>query len=305
MTEKWNMDIRFDKDSSITEEDLSKKDIKDLRQIVRTSEYAAKKYERYELEKTKNELTIIHRMNEAIKILLADLELPPLTISDKAVHIIKVSEYKKNVKPGAAGHQAGGNIFITRHSGDEAVFIGDLSHEIAHDLGYHLKKFLITKNEGGNIDIDINEAIKNFIHNTAKGSYVGIGFTEGMTEIISRGIRRAYSDIAKVGPKQRQKLDKYNAYLDPILVLENIFDLINPDNPDEALYLFAKAYITGDQKIFKIISDKFRAMGIKDGLKILMQMGPTPDDATITAEKLKLKQARKNIIDAYTKRYLI
>src|SRR3972149_8506272 len=100
MTEKWNMDIRFDKDSSITEEDLSKKDIKDLRQIVRTSEYAAKKYERYKLEKTKNELTIIHRMNEAIKILLADLELPPLTISDKAVHIIKVSEYKKNVKPG-------------------------------------------------------------------------------------------------------------------------------------------------------------------------------------------------------------
>lgn len=294
------MDIRFDKDSPVKEDDLSKKDMEKLRQIVRTDEATAKEYEKYEVEKTEKELAIINRLNEAAKALLEDLGLPPLTISDKAVHIINVSKYKETFN--SAAHHINGNIFVTREGGDETWFINNLSHEITHDLGYHLNNLHLSKKESGDININTNEAIKNFIHNTAEGGYVGSGFTEGMTEIISRGIRRAYSDVARVGPKQRQELDKYNCYQPQILVLEDIFDLINPNNPDEALYLFAKAYITGDQKIYKVISDKFREKGIKDGLKILMQMLKNPASAIATAKKLQLKQAEKNILDYYKKK---
>jgi len=299
MTEKWNMDVRFTKDSDLNEDNLPKKDIKRLRQMARTDKIDEKKYKEHELEKTEKELATIHRMNEAAKTLLEDLGLPPLTISDKAVHIIKVSEYKKREGEDSNAHHVYGNIFVTREGGDETWFIHNLAHEITHDLGYHLNKLNLTteKNSGLISNVDIDEAVKNFINRTAKGDLFGSGLTEGMTEIIARGLKRAYCDIAKLGPKQKEQLDKYTVYFGQILVLESVFDLINPDNHDDALYLFAKAYMTGDQNIYKMISDKFREKGIKDGLKILMQMGATPDDAFVTAKKLKLKQAEKNILD--------
>ena len=305
MTEKWNMDVRFTKDSDLNEDDLPKKDIKRLRQMVRTSESHGKEYGGHELEKTQKELDIIHRMNEAAKTLLEDLGLPPLTISDKAVHIIKVSKYAEAHESNTMANHLYGNIFVTRKGDDEAGFINNLAHEITHDLGYHLNKLNLTteKNNGLISNVDIDEAVKNFLNRTTKGDHrVGRGLTEGMTEIIARGLKRAYCDIAKLGPKQKEQLDKYTVYFGHIFVLENIFDLINPNNHDEALYLFAKAYMTGDQNIYKMISDKFRALGIKDGLKILMQMGATADNAFVTAKKLKLKQAEKNILDYYDKK---
>lgn len=299
MTEKWNLDLRFDKDSEAKKEDLSKQDLIELKRILRPDVYSD--YKEHELEKTEKELAIIHRMNEAARMLLADLDLPPITISDKYVHIIKLSKFKEKQSEHTNAFHVLGNIFITRRGADETSFIHYLSHEITHELGYlliHVRLTTEQKNQEVQRFIDSGEQIKTFMHFLGnKKGYAGLGFNEGMTEIISRGLRRAYCDIAKVGSKQKDLLDTYDAYPAQIMVLEEVFDMIGSGDHDKGLYLCAKAYMTGDQEMFKLISDKFRAKGIKDGLKILMQMGTTVNDASATAQKLGFKQAEKNILE--------
>ena len=116
-----------------------------------------------------------------------------------------------------------------------------------------------------------------------------------MTELIADKIRLIYAEIAQLGTRRIETLANRLAYLPQILIIEAVFNTINPNDYNEGFNLFAKAFITGDKKIYKIISDKFKEQGIKDGLKILMSMGTTLTDALQTAQQLGLIDATQKI----------
>lgn len=292
MGEKWNLDLKFDKDIIIPKNGPSKEMVAYMKKGA-SRDTSVKPTG--EVEKNEHEKLIIHQLNEAIANLLDFYDLPPLTISLDSVHIIEPEIFTQEGpafehKLKAFAHN--GNIFLPRNA-DENEFLRQLTHEAMHTIAYaqYERKLTQTTKEFN---------VKKLGFNIFKPDKIfGKGFDEGITEFMASGLRTAYAEVADLKPEQAEELNEFTDYTPQLLVVLNIFKILTTQglSPEEINTLFFQTFITGDKKVHKRLSYKFIDIGIKDGLKILMAMGPKPKDALITAKQLGFQDVAKEIED--------
>lgn len=282
MSEKWNQHIVVSKESPISESKIDKHEVS---QGISKGE----KLRVRELKKNPEEKLILERTFRSIEQTLRFLDLPNLKISPEQIHIIDREIYKKDRQPqdDVAAFVRNNHAYIVRN--EPVEFVHDLTHEEAHLLAY--SKLLISVDEDKAIS---TKMLKNGLKGRSRDYPVGMGLDEGITELLSIGLREFYADLIKADDEFRKKLIVSHVYIPQMLVCDDIAAITFGER-DEGIKLMTRDYISGDSRSFQEISKAFRKRGIPDALKILMSMDRDEESALRVAEQLGLKDAEEKI----------
>ncbi len=288
MSEKWNYNQRINVQGDIDA---------DLQDTIVGESHFGDMAEVSELTMTEQEKKIIYRIQDAVDMFTDQLKLSRLSIDIDRIHILTPEEYSALPfdTPGVAC-MVDGHTYVQRNN-DSTEMVSDLTHEIAHEISF-LKKRVDLNLQEDEIHLTTHELRRGFgSRSGSKEEMVGRGFNEAMTEIVAQNIRVLYSqDDEAMGENERDWLiEAPHAYWPQQIVMNKVFEVLEPGNPEQAAADTIHDFFTGHPKTFKDIQKKFADRGIKGGLKILMAMGTSADSALETAKKLDLPEAVREI----------
>jgi hypothetical protein len=249
-----------------------------------------------EIKLNENEKKVLAELNEAVADFFNDIDLPSEPFPLESLHLIDPKKFDR-LKKRAGSHELTGaffykgEIFIKKSPGDD--FANDLSHAMMHAIsGSRTKVSVKPDPEKTNFFYSHEYGFKSgYELANDKGKVLGRGFNEAVTEI-------AASFIKKYSAKKLNNDDghKYNTnYLPQIYVVEDLAEMINPNNPEEALLELIRGYTANDVQVWKFLTQYFKDHGVDNGLKFLLQMDLSADSAMDTAKKLQFDNAIKKI----------
>ena len=285
-TEKLNISIKFTMQEGAYDDEISKSDLGEIEVIARFG----KKLNIEELEKTKEEKTIIKNVNSAIKILLDELSLPIIQASEKMVHILSPAEYDRVVRPLSSSPNTNdalfvdGRIYIQRSS-NEIDLVFDLSHEIAHELSFLKTRATVSKRDGIRF-VELGDICQRGYGFCGKNSKIfGVGFNEGVTEMFAHAIRYNYSVITNQDEQNRERLRNYGGYYPQIILLGEMAYEIEPENHAKIFDLYFTCFIDGKNTAIRKVGEFFKSKNNPQGLKIFMAMEGNCESALKAAKK--------------------
>lgn len=298
MSEKWNVEIKYDIGSNISESDASAAKA----EFGRDS--AIQLYDVTETAKTTFEKQCIQGANHALAEELKAMRVAPMVVAIGKFHIISPEEFTAKIpsRREAIGYTEAGHIYIPR-TRDRVRMLGTICHELSHAASYNELWVGIRKDEkmGMMAYVDTRRAGPAFtqkplskMHDpeTQDGENDPMNFTafnEGVTEMFSLNLMdRVLQTKLITNPKEIQHAQQHLSYQPfVILIIELLKDLSEGRNMQYALLMgeLFKNYITGDYSVMKKLSQKH-----KGAVKMLFEMR-TYENALEMARALNLDRA--------------
>ncbi len=244
---------------------------------------------------------LLSDLNVAFEGFFNGINLPAEEVRPENMHVIHEKKFE-NVKKRAGSHELlgafvyNGEIYIK--NGNPNDIMHDLSHAMMHTFSGS-KKLVNVEAEEGTPYLFVSECnLKSgFELSNDKGKILGRGLNEAITEIGATMAKASYLD--KIG--QDASVIREINYLPQVFVLQDLAEIMNPENVEEAYAEFFKGYIDNSSRIWKLLSKTFKEHGIEDGLKSLLKMDLSVNSAIETAKKLgftraldKIKQIQKS-----------
>ena len=248
-----------------------------------------------ELEKTRSEKEICKDIFVAIKKVLNRLRLKDFADSIdfnlENIQIFSKEVYYSYFPEHSRGTNNWGEAHLIR-SDNVVEFISDATHELSHCASFREVDVvgLYVENEG---EEEFLQKRIGFEEIGKEGQRKFFGLMEAATEIFALHVRSEFLKFNKVlSTKERSMLLDERAYSWAIDVVEGVLNTVSEDENHfiDLLDELLKGHITGSYAFLEKIEKKIPGV-----TEVLAEMGVSPENALVAAEKLQLIEKAEGI----------
>jgi hypothetical protein len=241
-----------------------------------------------ECEKSVDEKELISSVQKALTAILEELDLPPITIEERRIHVLKPSDYEACEKLRGKGISLYGHAYVRRQE-NKARLLHELTHEMLHAASFTniLHRYWKERREGKDTHNLMAAMRCSGFSFTKKGEKFFTdkkfaGLNEAVIELLAMKIRERI-----MGRAEEERLSY--AYPHPVLLNEIIDEIATPDEPRETwVRRLYRDLFTGAYSSLKAMGTAWRKTHKTPLVPLISRMDETAESAVQTAEALGL-----------------
>lgn len=242
-----------------------------------------------EFAKSPWEMQVIEQANKALNQVLDMLGLKQRYFSAERFHIIEPYKFKLLVQSDdTAGEVMFGHMYIQRR--EKQLLVGDLIHELAHAVSYHVFRAMVVKNRGKNFNF-YSCPVSGFRRFFSNGVLRREGFNEAVTEMLAHAVRRLFAGSSDcLDNEEKEELLRRWAYYRQVRVVEAVIDEVAGGDIRKINDMIFRDYITGTNRFFRRLYRKMPGTA-----RVLRRMGKDKKQAVAAAKELGMDKLAREL----------
>ena len=230
-----------------------------------------------ELEKTSDELQMIHDAFGAMQAVLADVGLPPRFVTPERVHVLGDDAFKKGFGEKVIGKTSYGHVYLMRNSLQPMSFMHVLTHELAHAAGDKAIEITVPKDDCDLEYMRLWRVGLAVAPSFSRKMFCFHGLNEAVTEIIAKRARQhLVARACASGTGIARAFLAEGSYREQVALVRRIIDDVAATSgtpPSRLTDLLCGDYFSGTNRFLHLLSRKRRG-----AVKLLYAMGAASPD---------------------------